>query len=210
MKNFCFRILVISSFISILSINNSFATPLKDKDAQEIRYTKEEEKVLLKKIKEMNDYDKKLDYYYLTKKEELIRLEIMKERYPIDWYIEIMKGFDVYDSCQVPHVDQDKRCIFYKEIPNLSRDQIISIFLHYDTIPKYVEKLGAFQVIDVILLTKTISGNIGNYSNGYKGDVYGINSISGYEIREMISHKIIINRYNIEYQIKNIRERFKF
>ena len=172
--------------------------PIPDKKVitEKKRYSEEQKQRVLKKIEELNK-NSELTYNYLTKEEQKVRLEMMKERYPIGWYEEIMENFDEED-CNGYEYSKDIRCSQGKLLCKLNNDQIISIFLHYDD-NYQLYSYGMTKIINIVLLGGGIEGYI-----DYIGS-YDKNFIVGSEINEMINYKIILNKYSY-YQVKNIKD----
>ena len=173
---------------------------------QKIKYTKEQEQTVLKKIEELNKRDSKLTYNYLTKEEQLIRLEMMKKKYPIKWYLDMMKGFD-FENCQVVSHAMDYQCAQDKILYQVSQEKIISVLLHYDDLAdefyrmseekdddfysSYMLYIDSF--VTTLILTE-MSSHINQHISGIEA-LYSRDVLLSYEVQNMIKNKIILNSY---------------
>ncbi len=192
---------------SVISINGARAEEVKKQNKTEIQnqkitYTKAEEETVLKKIDDLNK-NNNLEYgKYLTRREMLIRLDMMKKKYPINWYLDMMKGFD-FNNCEDVSYLSDYHCAQDKILYQVSQDKIISVLLHYDDLsadyfrlleerdefsyPSYMIHIDSFM--DIFMLTHHLDSYVEHWN------MYSINKIGSMEISGMIKNKIILNAY---------------
>ena len=166
---------------------------------QKIKYTKEQ--TVLKKIEELNKRDSKLTYNYLTKEEQLIRLEMMKKKkeYSMKWYEEMFPDIDctggVYSS-------SDMGCTQQKLLSKISQDQTISILINYDD---YFNKhsddeFNPAKALDPFIISIIVFGtedylDFNHDASGKYLESYLQNGLKGNEIDQMIQNKIILNNF---------------
>ena len=207
---------------SLISVNEVKAEEVKKEQKsvsqkqqnQKITYTKTEEEAVLKKIDDLNK-NPSLEYgKYLTRREMLIRLEMMKKKYPIKWYLDMMKRFD-FSKCNDHSYFMDYHCAQDKLLYKIEQDKIISILLHYDDLINTATKLSKKEGfegsywdyvlwVDPFIATMMLTG-IKSHINSYAGndprpfqDLYSQAVILSHEIQKMIENKVILINYNVD------------
>ena len=197
-------ILIIIFTITInLAFENS-ANAQEEKQQKKITYSEAEKQTMLTKLEDL-DKNNKLKYgEYLTKKEQMIRLEMMKKKYPIKWYDDKLDNFDT-DDCNVQKNDKAEGCAQVKMLCWMTEDQVISIFLHYDEDMEYHGSERMDSIIDVILTIAGINHYI-EYFPFSDASYYSQNKLSGYELEEMIRSHLILVKYkeHMEYIKKSV------
>ena len=175
--------------------------------AKIISFSKEEEKILFKKFEDLNN-NINLSYgTYLTKREQQIRLQMMKEKYPIDWYVKKFGGFNEYDNCDNPKYFKDYHCNHSKILHELTEEQIISVLLHYDDGQEYRSFDSMMSIVTAILFTGSLASYITWESEN--GRFYSLNYITYHELHDLIRNDLILNEYKKNIPIV-IEEMFKY
>lgn len=185
----------------------------KDKYPPEIEYTKEEEIIVQNKIEKLNKlkntYGESIKYDYstfLTKREKLIRLDILRKLYPIDWVVDM---FDIIEFSKNDYcngniaIRHDFRCLNSKALHKMSEEQIISLFLHYnsnifDILDEYSDgSLYGFRVV----MNAVILSSIGGYISHTRVDKdnnfvnYSKELLTLIELEDLIKSRIILSGY---------------
>jgi len=178
----------------------------KDKLPKIITYTKEEGQKVQEKIEKLssNKHNYKTS---LTKREKQIRVEILRKLYPIDWYVDMfdMIRFDKGDCNGPGFYRYDFRCNHAKALHKISEEEVISILLHYDILPRFYKnidgELSQTDNIDVILYNIIIFGMMGHYISEIKFDskgnfvYYSKNIATVKELTHLIKSKIILTNF---------------
>ena len=183
----------------------------KDKYPPEIEYTKEEEIIVQNKIEKLNKlkntYGESIKYDYstfLTKREKLIRLDILRRLYPIDWVVDM---FDIIEFSKNDYCNgsgfyrYDFRCLNSKALHKMSEEQIISLFVHYDSnifdLLKYQEEPFRVHKSIISVVTSRVHGYIthtrvdkdNNFVN------YSKELLTLIELEDLIKSRIILSGY---------------
>jgi len=175
---------------------------------QKIKYTKEQEQTVLKKIEELNK-NPKLNYNYLTKEEQLIRLDMMKKKkeYNMGWYRKL--GIDI-TSC-ANDLEVIEECTSQRMLGKITQDQVISILINYDDfydeewesnpefngvvlLENFILSVIIFGIKDYVDYAKSyVKPHTEIYNKSYI--LYNKSSLTGNELIKMTENKIILNRF---------------
>ena len=195
-------LLLITSLVSVKEIRaeevkkDQQAVKPKTSNQEKVKYSKQQKDAVIQKIQNKQN---------LNLAEQKIRVEILKEQYPIDWYEE-MFGFktSVMDGwCDGDLVADTLKCYPYKIIEHLTPQQIKSLVLNLDD---HWDDYRLQKMVKIILtVINEISGKQGfdvkNFSKEKDKLIVADGNNGSYPLEE-------INKDNLKKKYKNIYEAY--
>jgi hypothetical protein len=201
-------LLLITSLLSVKEIRaeevkkDQQAAKPKTSNQEKVKYSKQQKDAVIQKIQNKQN---------LSLEEQKIRIEILKEQYPIDWYQE-MFGFktSVMDGwCDGDLVADTLKCYPYKIIEHLTTQQIKSLILNLDD---HWDDYRLQKMVKIVLtIVNEISGKQGfdaKNSSKEKDKLIVADGLNGSYPLEKISKDDLKKKYKNIYEAYNKKDEY--
>jgi len=152
-------LLLITSLVSFSEIKaeevkkDQQAAKPKISNQEKAKYSKQQKDAVIQKIQNKQN---------LSLEEQKIRIEILKEQYPMDWYDDMFKFRSInsevesnFGSCET-YINETLKCNPFKIVEYLTTQQIKSLILHADD-----DKYGHFMTDEGFAIDNRVQSMVG-------------------------------------------------